>query len=335
MDYKIINFESEQEWKRILKNLNHSYFHSWEYASIIQLNTNVSNVSLLILDFDGVYGITTFTIREKIEGYKDIYTPYGFGGFVFTYQSSNRMVLPNDMIELLDRIGRENNLVTGFFMNHPIFYQDKNICTLMMPHHTVYEINLELSLDELWKRLNSGHKYEINKAKKDKQLSLINDKSQLLQPFIDMYFSTMKRVNASDIYFFSHDFLTSIINSNNAILLGIKKGEQIVACVLFLFENKVAEYFISAAQADSRGLTRLLIWEAFEQLKRMGVSKINLGGGVSKGDSLDDFKRRFGGESIQMNVLKYIFDTIKYQFLLKKYNIINENIDFFPPYWKT
>ena len=71
-----------------------------------------------------------------------------------------------------------------------------------------------------------------------------------------------------------------------------------------------------------------------EKLKEFGVERLNLGGGVREEDSLDQFKRRFGGEPLKGQVLKQVFDKEKYDYLRKTYCSEKfKNSDYFPPYW--
>lgn len=333
MKYKIVALSSPEEWKNSLINFDHSYFHTWEYANLISTDSD-KHVYLLLIYFEDIIVLTTYSIREKVENYKDIYTPYGYGGFIVNYLDKN---VPLDLDKFkkgFSEIGRENNFITAYIMNHPSYKMDSNLAQLMSSHHKTYNWEISLSKEELWKGMNKGHKYEIKKAQKDSQLKIVSDKNKLQLPFIKLYNSTLDRVNASEVYYFNQNFLEKLTKSENSILVAIEKNGEVVVAILFLFHQEIGEYFISSATDENKGLTRYLIWETLDTLKEKGVRILNLGGGIKAGDSLDDFKRRFGAIPTDLTVLKYVFNQDKFDFLNNKFDS-NPTNGYFPPYWKN
>jgi hypothetical protein len=74
----------------------------------------------------------------------------------------------------------------------------------------------------------------------------------------------------------------------------------------------VADYLFNAATNDGRDHARALIWEAMRRLGAAGIPVLNLSGGVSEGDGLDQFKARFGGARRETEALKIVFDEGMY-----------------------
>jgi hypothetical protein len=153
---------------------------------------------------------------------------------------------------------------------------------------------------------------------------------------LQLYPETIERVGASGVYNFSTATLEQLANAPDTVLVGVEEKSTVHAVVLFLHTPWIAEYFLNATSSQGRKYTRLLVWTAIKALKRSNVAWLNLGGGVKPGDSLDQFKRRFGGKMVRGQVLRQIFDQKKYSSLCSKYSPKNDGTGeagYFPPYW--
>ncbi len=112
-------------------------------------------------------------------------------------------------------------------------------------------------------------------------------------------------------------------------MLGL--GEPLQAVVLCLYSTDIADYFINASTKQGRNYTRILLWAAVRELKRRGVRYLNFGGGVRDGDALEAFKRRFGGISLNVPVLKQVYEREQFMALCRQAGA-TERRDHFPPY---
>ena len=163
---------------------------------------------------------------------------------------------------------------------------------------------------------------------------LVTDRGRLEEALLELYPQTVKRVGASSTYHFAPATLEQLAEASGSILLGVEDQSGVQAVTLFLYTPWAADYFLSASSSQGRKYTRLLVWTAIKTLKQHNVSTLNLGGGVKPGDSLDDFKRRFGGLMVRGQALKQIFDPAGYDYLCAKYcSGSHGQIGYFPPYW--
>lgn len=334
MDFNIIKLESPEIWNDSLSEIDHSYFHTWEYCQSLS-KANQQEFFLLVINHSDYKIITTYSIRAKQKGFCDIYTPYGFGGIIFKInENDSKKLNAEEFNTFWKEFGQKNDFVTSYMFNHPSFNIPEDFKLNFVHHHTIYNLDLTLSKEQLWSSLQKGHKYEINRSYKDSNFKIIKDKEVLFPKFIELYNETMHRVNATDVYFFKEDFLRAISFSDKGILIGAEYSGNIVAVVLFLFNGKIGEYFLSSADENYRIYSRVLIWEGILALKEKGVEILNMGGGVTENDSLDDFKRRFGGKSNSIFVRKDIFDEVKFNNLCELNSVDINNNNYFPPYWK-
>ena len=78
-----------------------------------------------------------------------------------------------------------------------------------------------------------------------------------------------------------------------SVVFGATTGDGLQACALFLQRGDQAEYHLGASTNAGRGLQTLLLYAGFLRLRQMGVKRLNLGGGVRRGDGLFQFKASF------------------------------------------
>jgi hypothetical protein len=191
-----------------------------------------------------------------------------------------------------------------------------------------------MDVASLWSAMSKTHRYEIKRFEREKAPRLTFDRALLALAVKSLYRETLTRVDAADVYNFPDDTLDILMDSSRALLIGVEDGEGIQAVSIFLYNEFIAEYFLNATTLQGRKYSRKILWQAIETLKNMEVASLNLGGGVKPGDSLDDFKRRFGGKALSGQALKIIFNQDAYNALSEKYCGPNHKVAvYFPPYW--
>ena len=288
---------------------------------------------LYVAENKGDKMVCPFSIRKKEDGYPELVSPYGVGGIIATCSHRKLREFKMGLIEF----ARQNCFVTAYIMQHPSFQLSKETWgDCLYNHHIFYEIDLTLSIEEIWKEMRKGHRYEVRRYESDTTIKIIRDKCKLKEAILKIYPQTLTRVGASDVYYFSVVALEKLIEARDSIVLGVEDDTGIQAITLFHYTPYVADYFLSASSLEGRKYTRLLIWTAVKALKQLNIPSLNLGGGVKPGDSLEQFKRRFGGRMVRGQVLKQIFDREKYKYLCRQYCAKNQfESNYFPPYWKT
>lgn len=328
-NYKITPLSNAEQWKAELENIPVSVYHMHSYCSSMA-KTYKQEIYLLSVKLDKAQLICTYSIREKIAGYKEIYTPYGYGGVVTTGDVDEQL-----FISFWKKFGEENELVTAYLLNHPeYFFLKKWEWDDLFDYHPVFLLDINQPEEILWKNMRKGHKYEIKQSQKKEELKISFEKTKLSSPAIKLYNQTIKRVNANKNYYFTNKTLEELIFSDNCLIAGIFIEEKLETFVMMLFNKQCAEYFISAASYEGQKHTRLLIWHSINILKDKGINTLHLGGGVNVGDSLEAFKRRFGGVTHTLKTIKTIFSYDKYSLLCQTYNSTKETDGFFPSYWK-
>jgi hypothetical protein len=322
--FKFISCEISEKnaWNNALSGIDVSVYFTWEYLSILQLNYS-SRIYLLKIYNDQGGLITFFTKRTKDQKSFDIYSPYAMDG-VHIWGTSDKVIA-----EFINYLAKDN-IATYYLANHPgyKFIQNDNFTS----YRSLYTLNLTLDSLLLWNNLDPNHRYEINKFSKQ-QHQIVTDKLLIKEPFLNLYHETFERVKANNSYNFSNEFLSELIDSDITYACGAFINGNIECVIILLIKNNWAEYYINASSLAGRNATRALIWNAILHLKENGIRLLNLGGGIIENDSLDQFKKKFGGEKKKMNLFRGIASPDGFNRLCKEYNVSVESTNYFPPYW--
>jgi hypothetical protein len=322
-EIEIYGIEDRQGWDQAIFELDLSVYFTWEYASIISDNYP-DPINLLKFYNQSSGTILIYTSRSKDGAYRDIFSPYGMDG-IYSWGLNKEKSLDG-----LKHYLELNNIVTYYQLSHPSY--TNALIPAATEYRTVYVLDIQKPAESILKKFHENHRYEINRFKKKKS-NLIQDKKNLSDTFIELYTQTLDRVNASDTYYFTSNSLKNLILSDISFPLGVSVDGRVECTIVFLVKDEWAEYYINASTDIGRCATRFLIWEGIQLLKKVGVKYINLGGGITEGDALEQFKKRFGGSEEKLRVSKEITFPREYNRLCLEYKIDAGKNPYFPEYW--
>lgn len=133
--------------------------------------------------------------------------------------------------------------------------------------------------------------------------------------FVDLYEQTMRRTEAADHYFFGSAYFDRVITAERTWLaLAIDPEGELAAGSLATVSDGYLHYYLSgsadARLADSpmKNVVALLV----EHAERLGMP-LNLGGGISRGDALEEFKRGFANREEQWRTSEVVCDREAYE----------------------
>lgn len=331
MQHTKVELKSRSEWMNSLQGIRSSPFHSWSYCSAMSISSGLP-ISLHVFEENNKKCVIPLCTREKKKGFFDLVSPYGFGGWA----GHDGMLSSKYLKQVFWDFCVSNGYVTAYIMQHPLFPLNRRVWKdQIQENHNLHILDLALEQDRLWTRLRKGHRYDLKKVEREKSSQMVTDPDELIPALKRLYSKTLERVNASSVYNFSDDALKKIIDSQNSLLIGWKDKLGIQAVSLFLISNSgnIGEYFLNASTITGRKYSKSLLWNAVGLLKKSGVRFFNLGGGVKPGDSLDEFKKGFGGNIMPTQTLKIIFSIEKYRELCNLYCHPKGMTNYFPPYW--
>lgn len=336
------NFEiiekSNPKWNEILKKSTIYDFHHSAYYHEID-----TEFSTIMLYFEGGESFIALPIVVRpIENtpYFDITSVYGYAGPIFRFDDDLTKL---DLIEYFQhrfqQYCKEQNIVSVFSRLHPLIDQNQILEGLgeIVDLNKTVSIDLTIDADSQRKNYRKSLKSELNQLRK-KEISIDEaTTNEEIDAFIDIYYETMDRVNATKNYYFSKEYFYNFLNTDafGAKLLVAKKDEKVIAGAIFTFADKIMQYHLAGTTEEFIRETpmKLILDEARLLGNKTSAQSLHLGGGVggSDDDSLFKFKSGFSKDFKQFRIWKYIANTDIYTQLVQSKNI-NTNSNFFPLY---
>lgn len=244
-------------------------------------------------------------IPIKFEGspYFDLVTPYGYGGPLMTgVVEGNKKKLAELFQDAFQAYCLENRIVSESVRFHPVFEnaQDFNTCYEIIHRRNTTGTNLEAFEDPVQNEFSKSSRRNIRKALKSGVSFSITVNPPDLKDFKSIYYATMDRNKAADIYYFDDDYFADCLHrfGKNILLTEVVHEEKIIGMGLSFFYNDSIHTHLSGTLKEYHHLSpayilqyALAVWG-----KDNGMSLIHDGGGRTRDpeDSLFLFKKQFG-----------------------------------------
>lgn len=126
--------------------------------------------------------------------------------------------------------------------------------------------------------------------------------------FSQLYRLTMRRLGATDYYYFSDQYFSGLqqLVQEKGWLYAATIGDEWISAALFLKGQQWVHYHLSGSHPDRRvpGATNQVIYAAAQIAAKEGFERLHLGGGrtTQPGDSLLEFKRTMSTDSHQFRI---------------------------------
>lgn len=325
----------DPKWREIIKRADTFDFHHTAYFHKIDTDFPAQ---LLYFHKDQDFIALPVVIRPvENTPYYDITSVYGYAGPVFHFSNEE---IKDNLIEFFKtsftNYCKENKIISVFARLHPLISQRDileglgNIADL----NKTVSIDLTLHPEEQRREYRKSLKSELNQLRKKEIFIESTTNPSCINDFIDIYYETMDRVNASENYYFSKEYFYEFLNNDDfeAELLVAKKDHKVIAGAIFTFTDKIMQYHLAGTTEEFIKDTpmKLILDHARIIGNEASAKDLHLGGGVggSDDDSLFKFKSGFSKNFKQFSVWKYIVDTEIYDELSRE-KIAS---DFFPLY---
>ena len=132
--------------------------------------------------------------------------------------------------------------------------------------------------------------------------------------FLDVYQQTMCRTGAADHYFFPAAYFDRILEADRTwLVLATAPTGGIAAASLAAVSDGFLHYYLSGS-ADSHlrdSPMKNIVARLAEHAAELGLP-LNLGGGISPGDALEEFKRGFANRERTWHTSEIVCDESKY-----------------------
>ena len=135
-----------------------------------------------------------------------------------------------------------------------------------------------------------------------------------LAGFLAVYTETMHAVSAAERYFFDSEYFATLLASPLSWLVTVRGPDgDVAASALAVRSDGFLHYYLSGTADDHRrrAPSKNLIVAANDLADELELP-LNLGGGLSSGDGLEEFKRGFANRELPFRTHELICDPIAY-----------------------
>jgi hypothetical protein len=302
----LVKAEEASHWDKIVRSFNNydvQYLNG--YARAFQIHGDGDPV-LLYYEDDSTRAINVAMIRDIARSrpfcdvlppgkYFDISTPYGYGGFLIegdNYQAVN---------EAYNRYCYEHGYISEFVRFHLLNgYQTYYDGIRELKSQNVIR-NLELPLDSIFMDFEHRTRKSIKKALNGNLSVEIDHTGQKLEDFLNVYYSTMQRTNASQQFFFSKQFFHAINSmTDHIVYFHILHEGKVVSTELVIYGPENCYSFLGGTDENYFHLNpnSLLKYEVIKWAKEKGLKRYVLGGGYGANDGIFTYKKGFSPRGI-------------------------------------
>jgi hypothetical protein len=266
-------------------------------------------------------------VREIPAGGIDAASPYGYPGFeTFGAPTGPASAAPIDP-------GSIDFSATGLvaaFIRHTLAdrpplagARPRNVCLLADP---ALEAKSRMSdRQQIRKNLKAGYEVEITPGP--------DTGPDLRSAFLRAYTETMVRTDAAERYFFDAAYFDSVLSSDQTWLVVVREpGGEVAAASIAVASDGLLHYYLSGTADEylkgspMKNLLAGMIGFAAEM-----EMPLNLGGGITPGDRLEEFKRGFANREEQWFTSELVCDQAVYAELARRTGA-DPAADFFPAY---
>jgi GNAT acetyltransferase-like protein len=148
--------------------------------------------------------------------------------------------------------------------------------------------------------------------------------------FLAAYEQTMRRAGAAERYFFAAAYFDRILESARTWLaLALAPGGEVAAASIAVRSDGFLHYYLSgSADSHLRDSPMKNVVAALVELSTEQGLPLNLGGGISRGDRLEEFKRGFANREQPWRTSEVVCDPAAYAHLAAG----RDAAGFFPAY---
>ncbi|WP_179020267.1 peptidoglycan bridge formation glycyltransferase FemA/FemB family protein [Winogradskyella forsetii] len=318
--------KEKQEWSALLaKAENLDFYHTYDYH---HLSKTEGESPILIKYTEGDTTLVLPLLLRDIENsdYKDATSVYGYAGLLALHIDAhfNKANFHNE----LNAFFKAQKIISVFSRLHTFIEHQEDLHTglghILSLGKVVY-VDLTQTIEDQRAKYNRRLKTYVNKARK--LCTVIEGTVDAhVQTFIELYEENMKRVDATDNYFFDtayyHRLLSSSDFETKLMLCQHNESQEIIAGALFMKTGNIVQYHLSGLSEEYFELNpiKLIIDEMRIIATNEGYKIFNLGGGLgSEEDSLFKFKSGFSKDFETFKVWKYVVDEAAYKTLTKNH----------------
>jgi len=254
----------------------------------------------------------------------DVVSPYGYGGATYEGDGVDSQTAEESLKYVLQSFFTQMNVISEF-VREDIFAE--HLTPRHDGEHLVQQqnvvVDLQVAMEERWLRYAPKVRKNVRRAEEAGLRVEIGNSESFLEPFLGIYYETMKRRHANDYFFLAreklqllHDSLQPAGGLQYALVF---LNERVVAAELVLLSVDTLYSFLGGTDAGYFALrpADLLKHKVIAWGHQQGYARFVLGGGLKPGDGLFQFKRAFEpGGLMDFCVRRIVWNNEQYDLLV-------------------
>lgn len=266
----------------------------------------------LRIEAGGAELLAPLVVREIPGGGIDAISPYGYPGFALADGSLGGSIGPQKLQQAIDPVDVDWSAtgLVSVFLRH----------TLAEPPLAAAAERsvVQIADPALPPKSRSSDRNQINKNRRaGYEVELLPGREALPEQragFLAAYEQTMRRAAAAERYFFGAAYFDRILASDRAWLaLALAPDGVLAAASIAVRSDGLLHYYLSgSADAHLRDSPMKNVVAALHELSTESGLPLNLGGGISRGDRLEEFKRGFANREQPWHTSEIVCDEAAY-----------------------
>jgi hypothetical protein len=289
-------------WEDALARVPHDVYHLPGYARVEAEVNDATPVAFVHVGERSTFLLPLLLRPVPGSAGVDAISPYGYPG------PASDARLDDDgewraAVQSLQDCLRSRGVVACFVRLHPLLPGRLDALaragTVVQHGHTV-SVDLTVPEDVLWARTRSNHRRNIEQARRS-GLEVVFDDWSRLPEFVEAYHETMRRVGATESYFFPPAYFDCLRGQvpGSVHLAVVDDGGTLAGGGIFFEQDGIVQYHLGATRSHylPRQPTKLLFDEVRRWASARGDRAFHLGGGVGgRVNPLFHFKAGFSDD---------------------------------------
>jgi hypothetical protein len=303
-------------WTAALARIPHDVYHLPEY---VRLDAGLAGGTPVAFRYEeaGHVLLLPLILRPVPDhDLRDAVSPYGYPGPVSDAGPAFWSRAAHTLAELLCTQG----IITAFVRLHPLLPAPIPALSgagKVVQHGETVSVDLSLTAEQLWHETHRTHRNQINKARRA-GVTVTFDDWTAFDDWIGTYHATMRRVGATDFYFFGADHfhrLRAALGDRLHLAVARSAEGELLGGNLFFSYGGIMHTHLQATRDGGCGHADKLL---YAEVRRWGQEHGNrvhhLGGGLGgQADSLFRFKAAFSSGRHAFHTWRLVTDPGSYE----------------------
>lgn len=320
---RLVPLADRAAWDEALAGIPHAFAHTWVNCQVVELSTGTP-IHLFV--WEGPEGRVVCPVAERAFGDDvDVVTPYGFSGFAGASPAPGADAAWRAM-------ATARGWVCAFIQMNPLL--DAPFQLHDSERHVykdVYVFDLELDEGQLFANLPRSRRRAVHRWGRS-GARFVDEPDRLIEFGRREYPRFLERRGATGgAPIVGTEAWRGLIEAPNTVAFGAEVDGQLVAINVLGTTPTVADDVVLVSLPGYEHLSMAFQWEGIRRLKRLGVARLNIGGGVRPGDGVEQFKQDLGARAMPLAALRQVFDRDRFAELCRRTGV-PEDLDFFPAY---